>query len=188
MPTSPATRGSAAGYGFDRDLANAAMGAASWASTRSAIPATRGTRFLETTSKPIEAANRRGSNTQSHAPPPAALQLGVTPQWNHHAVEDMGWAETRLGPQRIWAPMHSTLRKQGAADFNADSPGSDHSIFYGSTPRSPAATNASAPGRLVPGRALTIEEACALTPSGPLRRLPRGQRPAWWPRAVGGLT
>ena len=50
-----------------------------------------------------------------------------------HAVEDKTWAEQRLGPQRIrGAYAWRSLREQGAKlVFNADNPGSDHSIFYG---------------------------------------------------------
>jgi predicted amidohydrolase YtcJ len=50
-----------------------------------------------------------------------------------HAVEDKTWAEERLGPERILgAYAWRTLRQDGARlTFNADNPGSDHSIFYG---------------------------------------------------------
>ena len=50
-----------------------------------------------------------------------------------HAVEDKTWAETRLGPERILgAYAWRSLRETNAAlTFNADNPGSDHSIFYG---------------------------------------------------------
>ncbi len=50
-----------------------------------------------------------------------------------HAVEDKTWAEDRLGPDRIkHAYAWRTMRKAGIVlTFNSDSPGSDHSIFYG---------------------------------------------------------
>jgi predicted amidohydrolase YtcJ len=50
-----------------------------------------------------------------------------------HAVEDMAWAEDRLGPVRIrGAYAWRTMREQGAhLIFNSDLTGSDHSIFYG---------------------------------------------------------
>ena len=50
-----------------------------------------------------------------------------------HAVEDKAWAETRIGPERIrGAYAWRTFRRNGVAlTFNADNPGSDHSIFYG---------------------------------------------------------
>jgi predicted amidohydrolase YtcJ len=50
-----------------------------------------------------------------------------------HAVEDKTWAEQRVGPERILgAYAWRTLREAGVTlTFNADNPGSDHSIFYG---------------------------------------------------------
>jgi predicted amidohydrolase YtcJ len=50
-----------------------------------------------------------------------------------HAMEDKGWAEQRIGPDRILgAYAWRSLRKSGAAlTFNSDNPGSDHNIFYG---------------------------------------------------------
>ena len=50
-----------------------------------------------------------------------------------HAVEDMAWAEERLGPERIrGAYAWRTLRQAGVSlTFNSDLAGSDHDIFYG---------------------------------------------------------
>ncbi|MDH3644358.1 MAG: amidohydrolase family protein, partial [Gammaproteobacteria bacterium] len=50
-----------------------------------------------------------------------------------HAVEDMTWAEDRLGSERIkGAYAWRRLRASGARlTFNADNPGSDHDFFYG---------------------------------------------------------
>jgi len=50
-----------------------------------------------------------------------------------HAVEDMAWAEDRLGSNRIkGAYAWRTLRQLDVAmTFNSDLPGSDHNIFYG---------------------------------------------------------
>lgn len=50
-----------------------------------------------------------------------------------HAVEDMPWAEARVGPDRIrGAYAWRTLRSSGAhLTFNSDLPGTDHDIFYG---------------------------------------------------------
>lgn len=50
-----------------------------------------------------------------------------------HAVEDMVWAEDRLGPDRIrGAYAWRSLRRAGASlVFNSDLPGSDWNIFYG---------------------------------------------------------
>jgi len=50
-----------------------------------------------------------------------------------HAMAAKAWAEERLGPERILgAYAWRSLREAGAdITFNADNPGSDHSIFYG---------------------------------------------------------
>lgn len=50
-----------------------------------------------------------------------------------HAVEDKGWAEDRVGPERIkGAYAWRTLREAGARlAFNSDLVGTDHNIFYG---------------------------------------------------------
>jgi predicted amidohydrolase YtcJ len=50
-----------------------------------------------------------------------------------HAVEDMVWAEDRVGPERIrGAYAWRTMREVGAQlIFNSDLAGSDHDIFYG---------------------------------------------------------
>ena len=50
-----------------------------------------------------------------------------------HAVEDMGWAEARLGPERIrGAYAWRSLRKSGARlVFSSDLPATDYDIFYG---------------------------------------------------------
>jgi hypothetical protein len=50
-----------------------------------------------------------------------------------HAVEDMAWAEARVGPERIaGAYAWRSLRQAGARlAFNSDLPGTDYSILYG---------------------------------------------------------
>jgi predicted amidohydrolase YtcJ len=50
-----------------------------------------------------------------------------------HAVEDMDWAEDRVGPERIkGAYAWRTMRQHGVRLlFNSDLPGSDWDIFYG---------------------------------------------------------
>ncbi len=50
-----------------------------------------------------------------------------------HAVEDMAWAEDRLGPERVrGAYAWRTMRESGVPlIFNSDLPGSDWSAFYG---------------------------------------------------------
>ncbi|HEX8112971.1 MAG TPA: amidohydrolase [Kofleriaceae bacterium] len=50
-----------------------------------------------------------------------------------HAVEDMTWAEDRLGADRVTlAYAWRTLRRSGAhLVFSSDLPGTDHDVFYG---------------------------------------------------------
>ena len=50
-----------------------------------------------------------------------------------HAVEDKTWAEDRLGAERTTGAYawRSMREKNVRLTFNADNPGSDHSIFYG---------------------------------------------------------
>jgi predicted amidohydrolase YtcJ len=50
-----------------------------------------------------------------------------------HAVEDKTWAEERLGAERTMGAYawRSMREKNVRLTFNADNPGSDHSIFYG---------------------------------------------------------
>ncbi len=65
---------------------------------------------------------------------PRLGQLGVIASMEPpHAMEDKAWAEERLGPERILgAYAWRSLRETNARlTFNADNPGSDHSIFYG---------------------------------------------------------
>ena len=65
---------------------------------------------------------------------PRLGQLGIIASMEPpHAMEDKAWAESRLGPERILgAYAWRSLRESGAEiTFNADNPGSDHSIFYG---------------------------------------------------------
>jgi hypothetical protein len=50
-----------------------------------------------------------------------------------HAVEDKGWAQDRIGPERVkYAYAWRSLRNSGATMvFNSDLPGTDYNIFYG---------------------------------------------------------
>ena len=86
-----------------------------------------------------------------------------------HAVEDMPWAEERLGPERILgAYAWRTLLELGVPlTFNSDNPGSSHDPFYGLhsaiTRRSPALAPA---GGWYPGQAVTPEEAIRAYTSG----------------------
>jgi predicted amidohydrolase YtcJ len=61
---------------------------------------------------------------------PARIIASMEPP---HAVEDMVWAEDRVGPERIrGAYAWRTIRENGASlVFNSDLTGSDHDIFYG---------------------------------------------------------
>ena len=65
---------------------------------------------------------------------PRLGQLGIIASMEPpHAMEDKTWAAERLGSDRMQgAYAWRTLRETGAGlTFNADNPGSDHSIFYG---------------------------------------------------------
>lgn len=167
----PGHRGiSGAGYGFDRDLAAAAMKAGFQIGVHAIGDA--GNRevldFFAATYKadPAAARNRhRIEHAQVISPQdqPRLAKLGIIASMEPpHAVEDKTWAEERLGPQRILgAYAWRALRLQGARlTFNADNPGSDHSIFYGLhaaiTRRDKALQP---PGGWYPVQRLTIEEA-----------------------------
>jgi predicted amidohydrolase YtcJ len=79
-----------------------------------------------------------------------------------HAVEDMAWAEARIGPERIkGAYAWRSLRRAGARMiFNSDLPATDYNIFYG---LHSAVTRMDRTGQPAGGwrreEALTIEEA-----------------------------
>ncbi len=115
---------------------------------------------------PLTKANRnRIEHAQviSPADMPRFAQLGVIASMEPpHAVEDKAWAEERLGPQRILgAYAWRTLRLNGARlTFNADTPGSDHSIFYGLHAAITRRDKALQPaGGWYPAQRLTVEEA-----------------------------
>jgi predicted amidohydrolase YtcJ len=138
----PGHRGiSGDGYGFDQALNAAAMKAGFQiaihaigdAGNREALD------ILESVFKedPSTAGNRhRIEHAQIIHPDdiPRLGQLGIIASMEPpHAVEDKTWAEERVGPERILgAYAWRTLREANAPlTFNADNPGSDHSIFYG---------------------------------------------------------
>ena len=167
----PGHRGiSGSGYGFDRDLAKAAMKAGFQLGIHAIGDA--GNRevldFLEAEFKadPNTAQGRhRIEHAQVISPEdqPRFARLGVIASMEPpHAVEDKSWAEVRLGPQRVLgAYAWRKLRTGGARlTFNADNPGSDHSIFYGLhaaiTRRD---KQLQPPGGWYPAERLTIEEA-----------------------------
>ena len=167
----PGHRGiSGSGYGFDRDLAKAAMKAGFQLGIHAIGDA--GNRevldFLEAEFKaePNTAGNRhRIEHAQVVSPEdqPRFARLGVIASMEPpHAVEDKGWAEVRLGPERIrGAYAWRTLRREGARlTFNADNPGSDHSIFYGlHSAITRQDKQGQPPGGWYPEQRLTIEEA-----------------------------
>ncbi|OYZ16384.1 MAG: hypothetical protein B7Y35_00060 [Sphingomonadales bacterium 28-64-96] len=167
----PGHRGiSGSGYGFDRDLAKAAMKAGFQLGIHAIGDA--GNRevldFLEAEFK-AEPGTAQGRHRIEHAQviapedQPRFARLGVIASMEPpHAVEDKGWAEDRLGPQRILgAYAWRSLRTGGARlTFNADNPGSDHSIFYGlHAAITRQDKQLQPPGGWVPAERLTIEEA-----------------------------
>lgn len=130
-----------AGYGFDRDVVAAMMRAGFQVGVHAIGDA--GNRetldFLEGVLRESERA-RQGRHRIEHAQVvsptdiPRFASLGVIASMEPpHAVEDKGWAETRVGPERIkGAYAWRTLRQSGARlIFNSDLTGSDHDIFYG---------------------------------------------------------
>jgi predicted amidohydrolase YtcJ len=65
---------------------------------------------------------------------PRFVRSGVIASMNPpHAVEDMAWAEDRLGADRVkLAYAWRTLRRAGAhLVFSSDLPGTDYNVFYG---------------------------------------------------------
>lgn len=79
-----------------------------------------------------------------------------------HAVEDKGWAEARVGRERIGgAYAWRTLREAGAAlVFSSDLPGSDWSPFYGlHSAITRQDTSGAPPGGWYPAQRMTPEEA-----------------------------
>lgn len=157
-------------YGFDRDRMAAMMRAGFQVTIHAigdranrealdffegvirATPSTRGTR-------------PRIEHAQVVAPAdvPRFPLLGVIASMQpSHAVEDMPWAETRIGPERIkGAYAWRSLRRAGARMiFNSDLPATDDNIFYG---LHSAVTRSDRTGQPAGGwrrdEALTIEEA-----------------------------
>lgn len=138
----PGHRGiSGDGYGFNQDLNEAAMQAGFQvavhaigdAGNREALDILEGVfnRHPET------AQNRhRIEHAQIIHPDdiPRFGELGIIASMEPpHAVEDKTWAEDRLGSERILGgyAWRSLKESNAALTFNADNPGSDHSIFYG---------------------------------------------------------
>jgi len=132
---------SGAGYGFDQDVVAAMMRAGFQVGVHAIGDA--GNResldFLERVmadSERARGARHRIEHAQVVSPAdiPRFAALNVIASMEPpHAVEDKGWAETRVGAERIkGAYAWRTLRQAGARlIFNSDLTGSDHDIFYG---------------------------------------------------------
>jgi predicted amidohydrolase YtcJ len=159
-----------ADYGFDRDRM-AAMMRAGFQVVIHAIGDRANREALDLFASVI-AANPDAKNTRpriEHAQVvspddwPRFAQLGVIASMQpSHAVEDMAWAEARIGPERIkGAYAWRSLRRAGARlAFNSDLPATDYNIFYG---LHSAVTRQDKDGKPPGGwrreEALTIEEA-----------------------------
>ena len=138
----PGNRGvSGAAYGFDQRTAAAAMAggfqvaihAIGDAGNRASLD------FIDSvgTSSPTARDLRHRIEHAQVVHPldiPRFAQLGVIASMQPpHAVEDMPWAEARVGPERIrGAYAWRALRTAGARlVFSSDLPGSDWNLFYG---------------------------------------------------------
>ena len=130
-----------AAYGFDRDRM-AAMMKAGFQATIHAI-GDRANRealdFFETVMKESAAARNTRPRIE-HAQVvlagdlPRFASIGVIASMQpSHAVEDMPWAQDRIGSDRIkGAYAWRSLRRTGARmTFNSDLPATDYNIFYG---------------------------------------------------------
>ena len=167
----PGHRGiSGAGYGFDREVVAAMMRAGFQVGVHAIGDA--GNResldFLDGVLKE-NARARDGRHRIEHAqvvspqdiPRFAAMNV-IASMEPPHAVEDKGWAETRVGAERIkGAYAWRTLRKAGARlVFNSDLTGSDHNIFYGLHSAITRQDKTGQPaGGWYPGERMTPEEA-----------------------------
>lgn len=132
---------SGAGYGFDRALVTSMMKAGFQVGVHAIGDA--GNRetldFLEGVMQ-NDARSRQGRHRIEHAQnvspedqPRFARSNIIASMEPPHAVEDKGWAEARVGPERIrGAYAWRSLRRLGTRlAFNSDLTGSDHDIFYG---------------------------------------------------------
>jgi predicted amidohydrolase YtcJ len=159
-----------AAYGFDRDRM-AAMMKAGFQPVIHAI-GDRANRealdLLEAVMKESPAARTvrpRIEHAQVVAPADLArfASLGVIASMQpSHAVEDMPWAEARIGAERLkGAYAWRSLRRAGARMvFNSDLPATDYSIFYGLHSAVTRRDRQGEPaGGWRPQEALTIEEA-----------------------------
>lgn len=167
----PGHRGVSGGtYGFDRRVVGDAMAAGFQvgihaigdAGNRAALD------FIDSVMRAAPAARglrHRIEHAQVIAPPdmPRFRALGVIASMQPpHAVEDKGWAESRLGPERIMgAYAWRSLRQAGASlAFSSDLPGSGWSPFYGLHSAITRQDTTGAPdGGWYPAQRMTAEEA-----------------------------
>ena len=132
---------SGAGYGFDRDVVATMMRAGFQVGVHAIGDA--GNRetldFFEGVLESDERA-RQGRHRIEHAQVVSPADLPrfqrmsiIASMEPPHAVEDMPWAEARLGAERVkGAYAWRALREHGARlIFNSDLTGSDHNLFYG---------------------------------------------------------
>ena len=134
----PGHRGiSGAGYAFDTELAQRVIQAGFQIAIHAIGDAgNRATLDLIESNQKSPSERHRIEHAQVIHPEdiPRFAELGVIASMQPpHAVEDMTWAEERLGPERIKGAYAWRALRNASADviFNADNPGSDHSIFYG---------------------------------------------------------
>lgn len=167
----PGHRGVSGGaYGFDRALVADAMSAGFQVGIH-AIGDAGNRATLDFIDSVMNAAPKarglrhRVEHAQVVSPPDIArfAALGVVASMQPpHAVEDKGWAETRVGAERIaGAYAWRTLRVAGAAlVLSSDLPGSDWSPFYGLHSAITRQDTSGAPaGGWYPAQRLTPEEA-----------------------------
>jgi predicted amidohydrolase YtcJ len=167
----PGHRGVSGGaYGFDRTLVADAMSAGFQVGIHAIGDAgNRATLdFIDSVTQAApkaRALRHRVEHAQVVSPPDIArfassgVVASVQPP---HAVEDKGWAETRVGAGRIaGAYAWRTLRKAGAPlVFSSDLPGSDWSPFYGlHSAITRQDTSGAPPGGWYPGQRMAPEEA-----------------------------
>jgi predicted amidohydrolase YtcJ len=130
-----------AGYGFDRDRLGALM-RRGYQITIHAIGDRANREALDFFAAAIDHAPESASTRPriehaqvvSSADVPRFARLNVIASMQpSHAVEDMPWAEARIGPQRIaGAYAWRTLRRAEARlALNSDLPGTDYNFFYG---------------------------------------------------------
>lgn len=167
----PGHRGVSGGaYGFDRQLVADAMSAGFQVGIHAIGDAgNRATLdFIDSVTRAAPKARglrHRVEHAQIVSPPDIArfAALGVIASVQPpHAVEDKGWAEARVGADRIaGAYAWRTLRQAGAAlVFSSDLPGSDWSALYGLHSAITRQDTSGAPsGGWYPAQRITREEA-----------------------------